>query len=118
MAGGCCCGPETPRPDDRAWRRVLWIALAINAAMFAVEIAAGVAAQAAALKADALVFLGDSANYAISLGVSGLAHPGRARAARMKGASMLLTGGWVEVGRSSVWDRGCPYVSMWVVAGP
>src|SRR3546814_3863214 len=101
MAGGCCCGPETPPPDDRAWRRVLWIALAINAAMFAVEIAAGVAAQSAALKADALDFLGDSANYAISLGVAGLALQWRARAALVKGASLLLLGGWVFA--STVW---------------
>src|SRR3546814_18403116 len=95
MAGGCCCGPETPPPDDRAWRRVLWIALAINAAMFAVEIAAGVAAQSAALKVDALDFLGDSANYAISLGVAGLALQWRARAALVEGASLLLPGGGV-----------------------
>jgi Co/Zn/Cd efflux system component len=80
---------------------VLWIALAINAAMFAVEIAAGVAAQSAALKADALDFLGDSANYAISLGVAGLALQWRARAALVKGASLLLLGGWVFA--STVW---------------
>lgn len=66
MAGGCCGGCEmTPPTEDQAWRRVLWIALAINAGMFAVEIVAGVAAHSAALKADALDFLGDAANYAI-----------------------------------------------------
>src|SRR3546814_15741930 len=69
--------------------------------MFAVEIAAGVAAQSAALKADALDFLGDSANYAISLGVAGLALQWRARAALVKGASLLLPGGWVFA--STVW---------------
>src|SRR3546814_11853124 len=69
--------------------------------MFAVEIAAGVAAQSAALKADALDFLGDSANYAISLGVAGLALQWRARAALVKGASLLLLGGWVFA--STVW---------------
>ena len=96
MAGGCCGGTETTLPiDDKAWRRVLWIALTINAAMFAVEIAGGVAAQSAALQADALDFLGDSANYAISLGVAGLALQWRARAAWFKGASLLLLGLWV-----------------------
>src|SRR3546814_7316368 len=63
MAGGCCGGcEETPPTQDTAWRRVLWIALGINAAMFGVEIVAGVTAGSAALKADALDFLGDSAN--------------------------------------------------------
>jgi hypothetical protein len=39
-----------------AYWRVLWIVLAINAAMFAVEIGAGLAAGSAALQADALDF--------------------------------------------------------------
>jgi len=41
-----------------AHRRVLWAALFINAAMFAVEIGAGLAAGSASLQADALDFLG------------------------------------------------------------
>jgi len=103
MAGGCCGGSttHTNKTEDRAWRRVLWTALAINAGMFAVEIAAGVAAHSAALKADALDFLGDAANYAISLGVAGLALRWRARAALAKGVSLLLLGAWVLV--STVW---------------
>ena len=102
MAGGCCGGTETTLPiDDKAWRRVLWIALTINAAMFAVEIAGGVAAQSAALQADALDFLGDSANYAISLGVAGMALAWRARAALLKAATMLAFGLWVF--GSAVW---------------
>lgn len=102
MAGGCCGGCEVAPPTrDKAWRRVLWIALAINAGMFAVEIMAGVAAHSASLKADALDFFGDSANYAISLGVAGLALRWRARAALVKGASLLLLGLGVLVG--TVW---------------
>lgn len=102
MAGGCCGGCEAPPVrQDKAWRRVLWIALIINAAMFGVEIVAGVAASSAALKADALDFLGDSANYAISLGVAGLALQWRARAALLKGASLFLLGLWVM--GSTVW---------------
>lgn len=96
MAGGCCGGCDTTPPTrERAWRRVLWIALAINAGMFAVEIVAGVASHSAALKADALDFLGDAANYAISLGVAGLALQWRARAALLKGASLFVLGLWV-----------------------
>lgn len=97
MAGGCCggCAAPTDRDDGRAWRRVLWIALAINAGMFGVEIVAGVAAHSASLKADALDFLGDTANYAISLGVAGMALRWRARAALARGVSLLLLGLWV-----------------------
>ena len=96
MAGGCCGGCETTAPtQDKTWRRVLWIALAINAGMFGIELAAGVVAHSASLKADALDFLGDAANYAISLGVAGLALTWRAWAAFAKGASLLLLGLWV-----------------------
>ncbi|MEC7933731.1 MAG: cation transporter [Pseudomonadota bacterium] len=97
MAGGCC--GETPdnggKTDDRVWRRALWIALIINAGMFGVEIVAGVTAGSASLKADSLDFLGDAANYAISLSVAGLALRWRARAALAKGMSLLLLGVWV-----------------------
>ena len=69
--------------------------LAINAAMFAVEISAGFAAGSAALQADAVDFLGDAANYAISLLVVGMALRYRAAAALAKGATMALFGLWV-----------------------
>lgn len=97
MVGGCCSGSQnnTEKLNDAAWRRVLWVALVINAAMFGVEIVAGVTAGSASLKADALDFLGDAANYAISLGVAGMALAWRARAAMAKGVSILLFGMWV-----------------------
>jgi Co/Zn/Cd efflux system component len=63
--------------------------------MFVVEISAGLAAGSASLQADALDFLGDSANYAISLFVVGMALRYRAAAALAKGASMGLFGLWV-----------------------
>lgn len=89
-----CChhdhGPAAVSLNSRAWRRALWIALAVNAGMFATEIAAGVAAGSSSLQADAMDFLGDSANYAISLGVAGLGLAWRARAALAKGASLGL----------------------------
>ncbi len=96
--GKSCC--QTPEPDDAAhnnprWRMVLWIALVANAAMFLVEIVAGVAADSRALQADALDFFGDAANYAISLGVAGMALAWRAKAALFKAATMLAFGLWV-----------------------
>jgi Co/Zn/Cd efflux system component len=94
MADDCCgsaCGTKATLNDPR-WRRVLWIALALNATMFLVEIVAGLMAHSRSLQADALDFLGDAANYAISLGVAGLALQWRARAALLKGLTILLFG--------------------------
>lgn len=91
----CCrsagCGSGRP-PVDPAYRRILWIALAVNAGMFLVELAAGVAAGSVALKADALDFFSDAANYAISLFVLGSALAVRARAAIAKGLSLGAIG--------------------------
>ena len=96
MADQCCAGKSGKTAlNDPKWRRVLWIALVINAAMFGVEIVAGVAADSRALQADALDFLGDAANYAISLGVAGMALAWRARAALLKAGTMLAFGLWV-----------------------
>jgi Co/Zn/Cd efflux system component len=47
------------------------------------------------LQADALDFLGDAANYAVSLGVAGMALAWRARAALLKGWTLLVLGCWV-----------------------
>src|SRR5207237_8151541 len=77
------------------YRPILWAGLAINAVMFALEIGAGLAAGSAALQADALDFLGDAANYGISLFVVGMALRYRASAALAKGATMGLFGLWV-----------------------
>ncbi|MGB3738577.1 MAG: cation transporter [Pontixanthobacter sp.] len=98
-----CCGPDDVgnAHNDPTWRRVLWLALALNGTMFAVEIVAGLAADSRALQADALDFLGDSANYAISLGVAGMAIVWRARAALAKAATMLAFGIWVL--GSAIW---------------
>lgn len=97
MADNCCesvCGSETAKADPR-WRRVLWAALIANAGMFFVEMAAGAAADSRALQADALDFLGDAANYAVSLAVVGMALAWRARAALLKSLFMLGFAGWV-----------------------
>ena len=101
--GNTCCGPDEAgaSTNDPTWRRILWIALGLNAIMFGVEIVAGIAADSRALQADALDFLGDAANYAISLGVAGMAIVWRARAALVKAATMLVFGLWVL--GSAIW---------------
>jgi Co/Zn/Cd efflux system component len=63
--------------------------------MFVVEVGAGLAAGSASLQADALDFLGDAANYGISLFVVGMAVQYRASAALAKSATMGAFGLWV-----------------------
>ena len=90
-----CCAPKPNPNNSPQWRRALWIALIVNAAMFAVELAAGELADSRALQADALDFFGDAANYAISLGVAGLALAWRAKAALVKGLTLMALGSYV-----------------------
>ncbi|MDE4145572.1 MAG: cation transporter [Pseudophaeobacter sp. bin_em_oilr2.035] len=94
MAG--CCGHEA-RFDgvSAAYKRRLWVVIAINAGMFAVEMGAGQMAGSQALKADALDFLGDALTYGISLAVIGASLSTRALAALAKGISLLMMGMWV-----------------------
>jgi Co/Zn/Cd efflux system component len=94
----CCCLPPLnfdAHRGNNSYRRVLWAVLGINSVMFLVEIGAGLAAGSASLQADALDFLGDAANYAISLFVIGMALRFRAMAALAKGGTMGVFGLWV-----------------------
>lgn len=95
MSASCCGGGARFQTPQFAYRRVLWLVLAINATMFVVEIGAGLAAGSASLQADALDFLGDAGNYAISLIVVGMALRYRAMAALAKAATMGVFGAWV-----------------------
>ena len=95
MSASCCDQGQDPHRGNESYRRVLWFVLAINAVMFAVEVVAGLAAGSASLQADALDFLGDAGNYAISLFVVGMALRYRAMAAFLKGSTMGLFGLWV-----------------------
>jgi Co/Zn/Cd efflux system component len=82
----CCCKPAPP-PDD-SYRKVLWAALLINAAMFAVELGGSLRAGSVSLLADSIDFLGDAGNYAVSLFVLGMAAVWRSRTAYAKGLVM------------------------------
>jgi Co/Zn/Cd efflux system component len=98
----CCaaasCQPATPDP---VYRRILWTALGLNAAMFLVEVVASIAAHSVSLQADALDFLGDAANYGVSLFVLAKAVQWRARTAFGKGLVMGVFGVWVAA--NTVW---------------
>lgn len=92
-----CCGSQKTVFDGVSadYKRRLWIVIAINGGMFAVEMAAGHLAQSQALQADALDFLGDALTYGLSLAVIGCSVRTRATAALFKGVSLLLMGLWV-----------------------
>jgi len=90
MSDACCNVP--PPPSGISYRRVLWIALFANAVMFAVELAAAVFSGSSALAADAADFLGDSANYALSLGAIALGGAWVSRVALLKGLAMSVYG--------------------------
>jgi Co/Zn/Cd efflux system component len=119
---GCCnddsCCPGGPAPNNSVWRRVLWIALAINGVMFLAEIGSGIAAGSASLQADALDFLGDTANYAISLGVAGMVLVWRARAALWKGITLLALALWViGITAFQAWSGTLPKAEVMGVVG-
>src|SRR3954447_8523303 len=114
MSAHCCgddhCHAPEPQGGDKAYRRVPWAVLAINGGMFAVEVIAGLAAGSASLQADALDFLGDAGNYAISLFVIGMALRYRAMAALFKGATMGAFGLWVvAISAWHAWQGSSPH---------
>jgi Co/Zn/Cd efflux system component len=91
----CSSAARSDALNDPRWRRALWIALLINASFFVAEVVAGAAAGSMSLQADALDFFGDAANYAVSLGVAGMALAWRARAALAKGGTLIAFAVWV-----------------------
>jgi len=92
--------------DDKSassprYRKILWLALIINLAMFFVEIGAGFKSGSTSLMADAIDFFGDAANYGVSIAVLSAGLALRSRAALLKGACMIGFGLFVLV--RAVW---------------
>ncbi|RJP65493.1 MAG: cation transporter [Comamonadaceae bacterium] len=108
-----CCDHDTPKPETLVnlprYRKILWIALIVNAAMFLIEIGAGLQAGSLSLLADAVDFAGDALNYAVSLAVLASALAWRARAAMLKAVSMMGFGLYV-LGAAvwALWHGGVP----------
>ena len=88
--------------DLPRYRRVLWTALAVNAVMIFVELAAGYHSGSLSLLADAIDFGGDAANYAVSLAVLSATLGWRARTALLKAFCMMGFG--VFVLSRAVWS--------------
>ena len=105
MSANCCehdhAHEHLSASDTPRYRRVLWVALALNALMFAVEIGAGFRSGSVSLLADAIDFFGDAANYGVTLAVLSMGLAWRARAAVLKGLSMLAFG--VSVAGKTLW---------------
>lgn len=72
--------------SDRALRRVLWIVMALNAALFVAEFSVGLWAHSSALMADSLDALGDAGIYLLTLVVLTGSVRARAGASLLKGA--------------------------------
>ncbi|KAA3630653.1 MAG: cation transporter [Proteobacteria bacterium] len=93
---GCSCSSNAKFDGvSAAYKRALWIVIAINAVMFAIEFGAGFLSRSQALKADALDFFADSLTYTITLAVIGMPVAWRARAALLKGLSLAAMGLWI-----------------------
>ena len=80
------------RTKDAAERRVLWIVLLLNAAMFFIEGIAGWLAQSTGLLADALDMFADAAVYGVGLWAVGRHAAYKLSAAQLSGWLQLLLG--------------------------
>ncbi|MGO4502893.1 MULTISPECIES: cation transporter [unclassified Dyella] len=87
----CCDCESTGKALARsaAQRRILWLVLAINVAIFVGEFGAGFLADSTALQGDSLDSLGDALVYGLSLIVLGRSLRARAGAALVKGCVQL-----------------------------
>ncbi len=117
---GSCC--ENKSCELTAMRqshgRVLWIVLAINAAMFVVEGLAGMAAHSTSLLADALDMLGDALVYGFSLFALSRSARWQAGAALIKGGFMLAFGlGVMGEAIDKAWHPVMPVVEAMGVVG-
>jgi cation diffusion facilitator family transporter len=88
--------------QNQGYRKVLWIALVLNAVMFVIEVTAGRRADSSALLADSADFLADAFNYGVTLWALTQAATARAKTALVKGWFMIAYGLAVLV--QAVWS--------------
>ncbi len=96
---GCGCSHAPPAlgtiQNLARYRRILWIALVLNAAMFVVELVGAQRSGSVSLLADSIDFAGDAMNYGVSLAVLSAVLAVRAKASMVKAASMFGFGAFV-----------------------
>ena len=100
MSAQCGNSHNNNLANSPRYRKILWIALIVNLAMFVIEISAGFKSGSTSLLADAIDFFGDAANYGVSLAVLSAGVVLRARAAFLKGVCMMAFGLFV-LGRAA-----------------
>ena len=95
MSGQCCQNQPKFEGVSPGFRRALWLVIAINGALFFVEMIAGRIGQSQALQADALDFFADTITYGLSLYVIGMSLKARSLVVLLKGLSLAGMGLWV-----------------------
>lgn len=97
-----CCSHEvghnhdiTLDPNDKTFKKILWIALILNLGMFFLEVIFGLLSQSLSLRADAIDFLGDGLNYFATLFILNSAIQTKAKLSITKAIFMLVFGLWV-----------------------
>lgn len=98
--GASCCGNGLDiniEKVNKNFKRALWFSLILNFGMFLLEIFQGMMSHSLSLRADAIDFLGDSANYFITLFVLSSAIQVRAKVSALKAIFMFGFGVWVIV---------------------
>ena len=111
---GCSnkCGADLEHAN-RHERRILIVALLINAGMFVAEFSAGLVSGSTALLADSLDMLADAIIYTLGLLALGRARHWRTRAALTSGLFQLLLG--LGVAGEAIWKtaaKGLPDAAM------
>lgn len=101
-ADSCGCQGDTERAQhDPAYRRALWIVVALNVGFGLFEIVGGFLAGSQALKADALDFLGDGSITFVGLLALAWTERARARVALVQG--LFLAGLGIFVIGMAAW---------------
>ena len=99
-----CCEIRQDVPERQ--RRVLQVVLAVNAAMFVVELGAGIRGHSTSLVADSVDMLGDALVYGASLSVLARGARWQARVALGKGLLMAAFGAGVLLEVATKLQRG------------
>ncbi len=99
-------------------RKILWIALVLNATMFIIGLLSGFLAQSTSLIADSFDMLSDALAYTISLAVIGRSQRFKTVGAKFSGGLLLILGTsvLVEVLRRSLSNSAPEAITMIIIA--
>lgn len=85
-----CCNSDQLQARTQVQRKILWIALIINAGMFVLEFIFGLSARSTSLLADSLDMLGDAFVYGLSLYAVAQNLKVKSRVSLVSGSSQLI----------------------------